>query len=290
MRSLYIEAADARTAVEMPQGFGVSVLQGAFTLWVTRGDSSVVAYLLDLRAGRPGAPVQGSGIFVAGADFAADTLCVQHLRTGPVYSDGGLAPGTPDRIAGGVFVLQGASADLVENRGPVTTYGANDMALDNWGTVERWVARRKVTTHGPSGIGFVNFGSLDSLSLQAPIETHGAGARGFNVYDGIVREAVFDKITTRGDGAVGVQISRPVGRLRFRRGIETYGGSGMSLVKGVQTELKAIALSIKPGGAAEEVVIDGGLITHGKDVPALEQDGRIARLRIQGGFASNGVA
>jgi len=35
-----------------------------------------------------------------------------------------------------------------------------------------------------------------------------------------------------------------------RRGIETYGGSGDSLLKGVVVKLSAIALSINPGGSA----------------------------------------
>ncbi len=28
------------------------------------------------------------------------------------------------------------------NAGPVTTYGQNDMVLDNWGRVERWTAEQ----------------------------------------------------------------------------------------------------------------------------------------------------
>jgi hypothetical protein len=51
------------------------------------------------------------------------------------------------------------------------------MALDNWGTVDRWFAADKVTTFGPSGIGFVNFGLTREITLQAPIETLGGGAR-----------------------------------------------------------------------------------------------------------------
>ena len=58
------------------------------------------------------------------------------LVTGAVYSDGGIPSGTPDCISGGVFVVQGAFADIVRNRGPVTTYGVNDMVLDNWGVVD----------------------------------------------------------------------------------------------------------------------------------------------------------
>jgi hypothetical protein len=69
----------------------------------------------------------------------------------------------------------------VINHRPLVTYGANDMALDNWGIVERWIAEEKITTVGVSGIGFVNFGTVRDPRMEAPIETFGIGARGFNV-------------------------------------------------------------------------------------------------------------
>jgi len=137
-----------------------------------------------------------------------------------------------------------------------------------------------------SGVGFVNFGTIDSLMVNAPIETHGLGARGFNIYTGTIRRGEFDHIVTHGDGAVGVQISQPVGRLMFRRGIETYGASGPSLVKGVLQNLAATALSIKPGGSAKEIQVLGGLGSHGTDVQPIEQHGSIESLRIEGGFSS----
>jgi hypothetical protein len=74
-----------------------------------------------------------------------------------VYSDGRIEPGTADQISGGVFVVYGTSVELVVNRGPVTTYGDNDMALDNWGDIDRWISEDKIATFGPSGVGFVNF-------------------------------------------------------------------------------------------------------------------------------------
>ena len=213
---------------------------------------------------------------------------MRRLETDAVFSDGGIAPGTPDRISGGVFTVYGAFVDCVCNRGPVTTYGANDMVLDNWGTVDVWIAEDKITSHGPSGIGFVNFGTLNRLEAKAAIETFGQGARGFNVYAGTVRQAVFDRIVTHGDGAVGIQISQPVGEIAVRRGIETYGGTGDSLVKGVVTRLSATAFSVKPGGSARKVEISGGLLTHGAGVEPLELHGRIERLHVEGGLAVMG--
>lgn len=283
-----ITAADARGYDERPEGYGVQVIPGAFTLWNQQADAAVAitADLTGLSAGRPGAPVRGSGIFVSGAGDTGGRLMARRLETGAVYSDGGIAPGTPDRITGGVFTVYGTFVDSVRNLGPVTTYGPNDMVLDNWGTVDRWAAEDKITSYGPSGIGFVNFGTVNVLQVHAPIETFGQGARGFNVYTGTVQSAEFDRVVTHADGAVGIQISQPVGRIAVRRGIETYGGTGDSLVKGVVVTLSAIALSVKPGGSAREVDIEGGLVTHGRGIDPMELHGSIESLRIVGGLAA----
>ena len=150
--------------------------------------------------------------------------------------------------------------------------------------MDRWIVEEKLTSYGPSGIGFVNFGTVNELQVNAPIETFGQGARGFNVYDGTVNVAEFDRITTHADGAVGIQISHPIGRLMVRRGIETFGATGDSLVKGVVVSLSAIALSVKPGGSAREIIIDGGIVTNGKGIAPLELHGAIGSLRIDGGI------
>ena len=248
----------------------------------------VSADLVGLSAGRDGAPVRGSGIFVSGAGDKGGRLIVRRLETDAIYSDGKIAPGTPDQITGGVFTVYGAHVEVVRNRGPVVTYGVNDMVLDNWGVVDRWIAEEKITSHGPSGIGFVNFGTVHDLKVNAPIETFGQGARGFNVYTGTVDLAEFDRVTTHADGAVGIQISQPIGRLVVRRGIETFGGTGPSLVKGVVVTLSAIGLSIKPGGSAREIDIGGGIKTNGAGVAPIEQHGSIESLRVAGGFIAAG--
>lgn len=290
VRGIDIVAADARGHDERPRGYGVEVVPGAFTLWNQQADPAVMitADLTGLSAGRAGAPVRGSGIFVSGAGDVGGRLVVRRLETLEVHSDGGIAPGTPDRISGGVFTVHGAFVDSVRNLGPVTTYGPNDMVLDNWGVVDHWVAEEKITSHGPSGIGFVNFGTVNRLQVKAVLETFGQGARDFNVYAGTVHSAEFERVVTHADGAVGIQISRPVGQITVRRGIETYGGNGDSLVKGVVVRLSAIALSIKPGGFARSVEIAGGLITHGRDIDPLELHGGIDSLQITGGLAAPG--
>ena len=229
-----IVAADARGFDERPKGYGVEVIPGAFTLWNQHSDRTVTitADLSGLMVGRAGAPVRGSGVLVSGAGEAGGRLVARRLETGAVYSDGGIAPGTSDRITGGVFVVSGTFVDTVHNHGPVTTYGPNDMVLDNWGNVDHWITDEKVTSHGPSGIGFVNFGTVDLLQVNAPIETFGQGARGFNVYTGSVKLAEFERVVTHADGAVGIQISQPVGQITVRRGIETHGRHGRPSGKG----------------------------------------------------------
>jgi hypothetical protein len=290
IENVHVVAADARDGTPRPKGYGVEVIPGAFTLWNQHDDPAVTitADVIGLAAGEAGAPVRGSGVFVSGGGDTGGRLTVRRLETGAVYSDGGIAPGTPDRITGGVFVVSGAFVDRVRNHGPVTTYGANDMVLDNWGTVGEWIAEDKVTSYGQSGIGFVNFGTIDVLQVDSPIETFNLGARAFNVYAGTVRSAEFERIVTHGDGAVGIQISRPVGEIKVRRGIETYGATGKSLVKGVVTTLSAIGLSIKPGGTVRRLAVSGGLTAHGAGINALELHGEVETLEIAGGIAGLG--
>ncbi len=291
-RDIDIVAADARGFDERPKGYGVEVVAGAFTLWNRQTDAAVTitAELTNLSAGRAGAPVRGGGIFVSGAGDEGGRLIASRIETGAVHSDGGIAEGTPDRIAAGVFTVHGAFVDRVRNLGPVSTYGANDMVLDNWGTVDHWLAEEKITSHGPSGIGFVNFGTIGRLEINAPVETFGRGARGFNVYAGTVRAAVFDRIVTHADGAVGIQIGRKVGEITVRRGIETFGGTGDSLVKGVVLKLPATAFSVKPGGFVRRLAVMGGLVSHGAGIDPLELAGGVEVLEIGGGLGARGEA
>jgi hypothetical protein len=95
---------------------------------------------------------------------------------------------------------------------------------------------------------------------------------------------------THADGAVGIQISQPVGEIIVRRGIETYGGIGDSLVKGVVLRLSAIALSIKPGGSARKIMIAGGVVTHGEGIDPFELHGAVDSLLVTDGLWAAGGA
>lgn len=137
----------------------------------------------------------------------------------------------------------------------------------------------------------------DWVALKNPLAARPKGRAGsegifhiLHVRDLAVAKTVdlaeFDRIVTHGDGAVGVQIAQPIGRLVVRRGIETCGGTGQSLVSGVLQTLSAIALSIKPGGSAQSIEIDGGLKTNGNGVAPIEIDGSVAVLNITGGVTA----
>jgi hypothetical protein len=296
VEGLTISSADVRGRVDRPRGFGVEALQGAFTLWNRQSDPGVeiTAKLLDIAAGTRGSPVRGSGVFVGGHgnwDGQADggTLRVSLLRTGEIHTHGAIPPATPDLISGGVFVISGAVVDQVVNAGPTTTNGQNDMVLDNWGEVTTWTATAPVTSHGPSGIGFVNSGAIGHLDVQAPIETFGPGARGFNLYDGSLEHGSFQSIATHGDGSIGVQVSKHLPVLDIAGDLTTEGGEALSLVKGVQMQLKAIGLSVKPGGQIGALSVGGRIHTAGKDVVSVEIEGDLDRLTVAGGISAAGV-
>ena len=104
------------------------------------------------------------------------------------------------------------------------------------------------------------------------------------MYAGAVEKAEFDRILTHGDGAVGIQISQPIGKIIVQNGVETFGGTGPSLVKGVMQELAAVGLSVKSGGSARAIFVHGGPKTHRAGVTPLEQDGSIESLLIEDGF------
>ncbi len=278
-----------RKDVPLPHAYGVDVLQGAFTLFNLQDEGvKIKGDLRGLFAGLEGSPAKGCGVFISGAGFSGGSLQISRLETGPIFSDGGIPLQSPDLITAGVFTLYGVEVEEVHNVGPVTTYGVNDMVLDNWGKVHRWIAEDNLTSYGPSGVGFVNFGSLNYLKVNAPIETFGLGARGFNVYDGKVGTAEFERIVTHGDAAVGVQIGRSLEKLVVHHDILTYGSVGDSLVKGKIIKLAAHSFSVLEDGEVGEVEIKGGVSSEGDEVATFQVQGKIEKLTISGEIRAEG--
>jgi hypothetical protein len=287
IRGLDVEAADTleRTPVD---GYGVvSVRQGALTVWNRQqwDDSVLTASMEGVRVGRESAPVRGAGIVVSGAGDPSGRMLPQPRPAGRirlstldaagVFVDGGIEVGAADLIGGGVLVLFGVEAELVRLRAAVTTYGVNDMVVDNWGDVERWDCAA-LASHGPSAVGVVNFGVIGELTVAEPITTFGTGARGLNVYLGHIGTADLRRVDTHGDAAVGIQVSQPVRRLVVREGVRTRGGSGPSLVRGEIVELSATALSVLEGGDIDELRLGGGL--EAAKASALQVAGRIGTM------------
>lgn len=88
--------------------------RAASPLWDRQSDPGVriTTRLKGISAGATESRIRGSGVFVAGhGDRAGGAdgglVDVNVLRTGPVVTDGGIGPGTPDLISGGVFVVSG---------------------------------------------------------------------------------------------------------------------------------------------------------------------------------------
>lgn len=201
LENIHVQAADARMAARRPAGFGVEVLLGGLCVYNSARDPQSLWTLSghNLSCGSAEQPIQGSGIFIFGGDYIAvgadpmtapgpdmkgGQIQLNALTTKEVFTDGGIPAGIGTLITGGVFIGSGVVAQSVITQSAVTTYGPNDMVLDNWGHVQQWTTAAPITSHGPSGIGFVNFGDLDDLRIEAEIVTHGLGARGFNLYDG----------------------------------------------------------------------------------------------------------
>lgn len=290
--NLHIAACDSRRYSEQPQKYGVNVYQGALTVYNFNGDpdSTIHASLTNITAGSRNAPVIGSGVFVCGFGDNGGWVELEKLTTGAVYSNGMLPYGTADIITGGIFIVYGVRAKLVEHFGEIVTYGVNDMVLDTWGIVENWLAHERVVSYGPSGIGFVNFGTVDNFVAEKEVVTHGLGARGFNQYDGTVRRARFNSIETFGDGSIGVQVSKPVGTIVVDTGITTHGSVGNTLVKGVNMLLPAEAFSVKPGGVVDRLDVGGDLVTHGAKVTTYAvEGGKVNALDIKGQVLAHGA-
>ncbi|MBA9028379.1 hypothetical protein [Peribacillus huizhouensis] len=288
--NIHITSCDSRHYSEQPQKYGVNVYQGALTVYNFNSDenSRIYCELTNISLGFINAPVIGSGIFVCGFGDKGGKVYLETLTTDAVYSNGMLPFGTADIITAAVFIVYGVEAKTIEHHGELVTYGVNDMVLDTWGKVEKWVSNDSIVSYGPSGIGFVNFGTVKDFMAQ-DITTYGVGARGFNQYDGTVENITFKSITTHGDGSIGIQVSKPIGHMTVKENVTTYGAVGNSLVKGVLTELAANAISIKSGGKIENLTIHGDIVTYGDNVTnyALE-GGEVANFNIDGEMIVHG--
>ena len=174
--------------------------------------------------------MRGSGVFVSGnGDWAGKPrggkVRTARLATGEIHADGGIPPNTPDLISGGAFVVYSGEVDEVLNEGPVTTYGPNDMVLDNWGSVGRWIARGADHLTGAERHRFRPVRRpRHAANRGADRDVRHRRAR-LQRLRGQLREASFTSITTHADAGVGIQVSRHVDRIRVDGDVKTSGGS-----------------------------------------------------------------
>ena len=293
---VHVAEADTRGRADRPTGFGVEALQGAFTVWnrQTDPDVALTARLENISAGSEGTPVRGGGVFVGGHGNMAGmadggTITVELLSTGDVFSDGGIAPGTPDIISGGVFVISGAHADEVINLGTTTTYGQNDMVLDNWGAVD------KLDRQGQGHLARTQRDRLRQLWRHRGAQRGGAHR---NHRAGCPRLQRLRRFTERSHLRLHHHHRR---RIRGRAGQPrpaqtdhqrqpaTSGGTGESLVKGVLMPLAAIALSVKPSGHIGAVSIGADISTAGDALATVDLEGPVDSLSVGGKIIATGA-
>jgi len=89
---------------------------------------------------------------------------------------------------------------------------------------------------------------------------------------------------------VGIQVSKELPLLDITDSVTTFGSYGTSLVRGEQTQLSAIAVSVLAGGRIGRLTAGGSLSTHGDQVVTLEVAGTIEALKVQQGITAVGVA
>jgi hypothetical protein len=292
LEQIHVVSADTRHFLEQPQKYGVSVLQGALTIYNFNSDptSLIKVNAHEIAIGEKEQPVVGSGVFIAGFGDQGGRTEIAMLQTQAVYSTGKIPFGVADFITGGIFIVNGVHAKQVIHDGEIVTYGVNDMVLDAWGEVDDWQVNAPVISYGPSGVGFVNFGSVKQFTMAAPLQTYGLGARGYNQYDGTLENGIFQTIETFGDGSVGIQISKHVGHIEVKKSVRTHGGIGNSLVKGVNMDLPAYAVSVKDGGVVDDLSIHGDIETFGADVTSyiVDNGGQVVQLKVDGVVRAKG--
>jgi hypothetical protein len=289
VEGLRVDEADVRGRSDRPSGYGVEAIQGAFTLWNRSADPAVTvtADLVDIGAGTAEHPIHGCGVLVCGVP-GGGTLGVKRLRTSDIHVDGHIPPTTTDLIGGGLLVLSGAQIGQVVAAGPVTTYGHNDLAFDNWGEVAQWTVQCPVTSKGTGGSGFRNRGAITRLEFQAPLETFGHRATGFDLECGSVGDATFTTIVTHGDGAVGARIGCRLRRLEITETLCTHGGEAFAGHYPDQLPPKASALRIDAGSLVEALFVGGGIHTSGDGLATVHVDGAIGELAVGGEIRATG--
>ncbi|MBY5033807.1 hypothetical protein K6V78_01755 [Streptococcus gallolyticus] len=201
----------------LPFQYGVNVLQGAYTLYNfnPEANSKITAAISELNVGQDSQLIVGSGVFVSGFNDAGGQVVIDKMVLGSVHSTGLLPQGVADFITGGVFVVYGAHVHELHQLDKTVTYGVNDMVLDAWGTVDKWVVEDEVISYGQSLVEGVNVdlpayafsikdgGSLHQLHVKDSIVSYGDNVTTVTMEEGgsLGQAAVDGKVAALGNNS-----------------------------------------------------------------------------------------
>ncbi len=87
-----------------------------------------------------------------------------------------------------------------------------------------------------------------------------------------------------------MQFSKPVGKITIKKSVETFGGEGETLVKGVIKTLKADGISVLEGAVIEKLSVGNNIETSGDGVVSYNiNGGQVKDLEINGEIIARGV-
>ena len=170
----------------------------------------------------------------------------------------------------------------LNNYGRITCYGNNEIALYNWGTVERWSVTERIETHGGNGSGLVNAANIGKITFTKEIETFGPGARGFYMFAGVIKDIHFERILTHGNAACAIQFNTYVDRISISNGIEVFGNTIDVKSSNEIIKMPANAISIHKGGTVKILKVTGDIVTHGNESDTILNEGGVEQFMLSG--------
>jgi hypothetical protein len=170
--------------------------------------------------------------------------------------DGGITPGTPDLICGGVFVQAGAKVASVLNRGAASVSSTSE-------SYETSTCKRPLK----------------------PMDPVPEASTSTTVY--LIEPPSIPLPRTR-TALLGSKVARALPELTIRRDVSTAGGSGTSLVRGELVQLQAIAVGVKREGRIGRLEVGGDIRTSGDGVVSQELLGTVDHLSVAGRVAAEG--
>ena len=163
----FIHVAHAITShiTERPNRFGTDIAIGAFTIW-NKGNKptdNIEVDIIHFSCGSESQAINGSGLVIFGNDYMEGTVSCNVISCGHLYTKGDLDKGRSDLIFSALCIGYKTHIKNITNYGRITTYGANETALFNCGTVEKWSITDRIETHGLKSSAFNNGGNIGMI-------------------------------------------------------------------------------------------------------------------------------